>query len=223
VFSIGFIAHFYADRLSDDALEWRAVPARGPELQLGVARRPDLEQAIFTSIVQLDSGDRLRVTAVEALSETENSRQRANRPPVTAVECAEPLMTPFGCRLPVIAGDQRDRLNFLRLESTQIAVLDQVIRVLMVLLVTDVDADVVQQGGVFEPLALAIGQAVDAPGLIEQRHRDLCDLVRMLGPVVAALGELDHASAAHVGIAIHLRDLLPVPRDVVEDEPLSQR
>ena len=49
------------------------------------------------------------------------------------------------------------------------------------------------------------------------------DLLRVFRPVVAALGELEHAAPAHVGIAIGLRDLLPVPRDVVEHEALAQR
>ena len=52
-----------------------------------------------------------------------------------------------------------------RLEAAQIAVLDQVVRVLVVTLVADVHADVVEQRRVFEPLALAIGQAVDAARL----------------------------------------------------------
>ena len=49
------------------------------------------------------------------------------------------------------------------------------------------------------------------------------DLLRVLGPVVAALGQLEDAAAADVGIAIGLRDLLAVPRDVVEHQPFAQR
>ena len=49
------------------------------------------------------------------------------------------------------------------------------------------------------------------------------DLLRVLRPVVAALGQLDDAAAPDVGIAIGLRDLLAVPRDVVEDEAFAQR
>ena len=76
---------------------------------------------------------------------------------------------------------------------------------------------------VFEPLALAIGQAVHRSRLIEQRQRQPRDLLRVLGPVVASLGEFDDAAPADVGIAIGLRDLLAVPRDVVEDQPFAQR
>ena len=62
-----------------------------------------------------------------------------------------------------------------------------------------------------------------AARLIEQRDREPRDLLRVLGPVVAALGELEDAAAADVGIAIGLRDLLAVPRDVVEHQPFAQR
>ena len=62
-----------------------------------------------------------------------------------------------------------------------------------------------------------------AARLVEQRHRQPRDLLRVLRPVVAALGELDDAAAPDVGVAIGLRDLLAVPRDVVEDEPFAQR
>ena len=123
----------------------------------------------------------------------------------------------------MVAGDERDDLDLVGLEAAQIAVLDQVVRVLVVPLVADVDADVVQERRVLQPLALAIGQAVHAARLIEQRQREPRDLLRVLGPVVAALGQLDDAAAADVGVAIGLRDLLAVPRDVVEDQPFAQR
>jgi len=85
------------------------------------------------------------------------------------------------------------------------------------------DADVVDDRRELEPLALAVGEAVDRARLIEQRNREPRDVMGMFRPVVAALGELDHAAAADVRVAIDLRDLFPVPRDVVEDHPLAQR
>ena len=89
-------------------------------------------------------------------------------------------------------------------------------------LVADVDADVVKDPRVFEPLALVIGHAVDASRLIEQHRREPRDLLRVFGPVVASFGELEDAAPADVGIAIGLRDLFAMPRDVVEDEPFTQ-
>ena len=49
------------------------------------------------------------------------------------------------------------------------------------------------------------------------------NLLGVLGGVVAALGQLDHAAPPDVGIPVDLRDLLAVAVDVVEDEPLAQR
>ena len=80
-------------------------------------------------------------------------------------------------------------------------------------------ADVVQQCRELEPLALAIGQHVGAARLIEDRERQPRDLARVLGPVAAALGQLDDAAPPHVWILAGLRDVLPVALDVVEHQP----
>ena len=84
-------------------------------------------------------------------------------------------------------------------------------------------ADVVQQRRELEPLALAIGQAVHAARLIEDGKREARDLVRVLRPVAAALGQLDDAASAHVRILPGLRDVLAIALDVVEHESLAQR
>src|SRR3954470_7917145 len=48
-------ADFDSERLSRDALERRGVPRRGPQLELGVARRPQLQQVVVAAVVQLES------------------------------------------------------------------------------------------------------------------------------------------------------------------------
>ena len=88
--------------------------------------------------------------------------------------------------------------------------------------VADMDPDVVQDGGVLEPFALAIGEPVNRARLIEEGDGEPRHLVGMLRPEIAALGEFDDAAAAHVGVTIRLRDLLAVPRDVIEDQPFTQ-
>ena len=62
----------------------------------------------------------------------------------------------------MVAGDERDDFDLVRLEAAQVAVLDQVVGMAVMALVADVVADVVEQRRVLEPLALAVGQAVDA-------------------------------------------------------------
>ena len=123
----------------------------------------------------------------------------------------------------MVAGDQRDRLDLLGLEPAEVAVLHEVVRVLVVSLVADEHANVVQDGRVLEPLALAIGEAVNRARLVEQADGETRDVLRVIGPVLAAVGELEHAPPPHVGVAVGLRDLFAMARDVVEHEPFAQR
>ena len=118
---------------------------------------------------------------------------------------------------------QRDDLDLLRIEPAQVAVLDQVIRMPVMALVADVDADVVQQRAVLQPLALAIAELVHRPRLIEERQRQPRDLLRVVRPVAAALAQLDDAAAADVGVALDLADRRRVAVDVVEHQPFAER
>src|SRR5256885_9456763 len=59
---------------------------------------------------------------------------------------------------------------------------DQIVGMFVVSLVADVDAGVVKDCGIFEPLALAIGEAVNGAGLIEERDGKPRDLLRVFGP-----------------------------------------
>ena len=127
------------------------------------------------------------MTAIEVLREPETRGEGPDRPSLSASEDGEAVMSPFrGCAA-MVAGDERDGLDLVRLEAAKIAVLDQVVGVFVVPLVADVDADVVQQRRVFEPLPLAIGQSMRAARLFEQGDRDARDLLRVLRPVVTAL------------------------------------
>src|SRR6185436_2303612 len=109
------------------------------------------------------------------------------------------------------------------LESAKIPILDQIVRMPVMALVADVDADVVEQRAVLEPLALPVGEPVHAARLIEEAQRDPGDLLRVLGPVAAALAELDDAAPPDVGVALDLLDLRAVAVDVVEHQPFTQR
>src|SRR6185295_2785111 len=216
-------ADFEPQRFAGHAFERGRVARRGPQLELGVAGGAQLQQVVVAAIVDVEAGDALRMAAIEALGEPQHRRQRADDAARAPRQIAEPLVLSFRRPLAVVARDQADGLDLLRLEAAQVAVLDQVVGVLVVSLVADMDADVVQDRRELEPLALAIGEAVDRPRLIEQRHRQPGDVVRVIRPVVAALGELDDAAAPDVGVAVDLRDLLPVAGDIVEDHALAQR
>jgi hypothetical protein len=169
-------ADFDPERLAGQPLERGGVSARRPQLQFCVARRPQLQQIIVSAVVQIEPGDGLRMAAVEAFGQPQDGGERADRVPRAAAHVSEPGMASLGRRLTVIARDERDRFDLVRLEAAQVAVLDQVIRVSVVLLVADVNAHVVQNRRVLEPLALAIGEPVNRARLVEQRGRQPCDL-----------------------------------------------
>jgi hypothetical protein len=116
----------------------------GPHFQFRVARRADLQQVVVAAVVQLDRVDRLGVAAVEALGEAEQGSERADGTPHPASERAELVVATLRRALTVIARDERDRFHFLGLEPAKVAVLDQIVRVHVVPLVADMDADIVQ-------------------------------------------------------------------------------
>jgi hypothetical protein len=199
------------------------VPCGRPQFQLGVTRRAELQQIVVAAVVNLQSGDALRVAAIEAFGQAQDRGERAHGAPRPARQIRETRVLALRRRLAMIPGHECDRFDFVRLEAAQVAVLDHVIRMLVMPLVADMDADVVEDGGVLEPLALAVGEAVDGARLVEERDGEPRDLLRMIRPVVAAFGELEDAAPAHIRVAVGLRDFLAVPRDVVEDQPLAQR
>ncbi len=214
---------FDSERLAGQALERRGMPRGGPELQFRVAGRAELQQVVVAPIVKFEIRDRLRVAAIEAFGQTQDRGERADHASIAPAEMTELFVLALRRRLAVIPRDERDDVDLVRLEAAQIAVLDQIVRVFVVSFIADVDAHIVQDRPVLEVFALAIGQPVDRAGVVEERGRETCDLLRVLRPVVAALGKLEDAAAADVGIAIGLGDLFAVPRDVIEHESFAQR
>jgi len=198
------------------------VARGGPELELGIARRPHLQEGIVAAIGEPDVGDGLRVTAVETLGEPENRGERTDDVSAGPTEVRVPCMTLARRRPPVVAGDQGDGLDLVRFEPAKLPVLDQVVGMFVVLVVRNVHADVMKQRGIFEPLAFAVGQRMHCPRLVEQADRQSRHLVGVLGRVAATIGQLDDTSLAQIGVAVGLRDLLPVPVDVIEDEPFAK-
>ncbi len=69
----------------------------------------------------------------------------------------------------MIPRHEGDDPNHVRVESPEVAVLDEVVRMLVMPFVADVVADIMQQGGVVEPLALAVAEMMLIPPLIDKR------------------------------------------------------
>ena len=199
------------------------VPVRGPELELGVAVGAEPCEVVVAARVEIDPGDGLRVAAIEPFGQPHHRRQLLDRPAAISRKIPVSLVRLLRRRLPMIARDERNHLDLLRLEAAEVAVLDQVVRMPVVALVADVHADIVQQRAVFEPLALACRQSVDAARLVEDAQREPGDLLRVLRPVAAALAQLDDAAATDVRVAIDLADPRAVAVDVVDDQTFAQR
>ena len=136
------------------------------------------------------------MTAIETLGEPKNRRERAHDAAALPGQLSVAVVIGLGRGAAMIARDEGDCLDLVRLEPAQVGVLDQVMRMLVVALVADVHADVVEDRGVLKPFALAVGEPVYGARLVEQGDGQPGDLVRVLRPVVAAFRQLDDTAAA---------------------------
>jgi len=100
------------------------VTHRRPQLQFCIAGGAELKQAVVAAIVQLEARDWLRVASIEALRQAQHRGQRTNCPATLPLEVAVLLVAALGWRLPMIARDERDGLDFFRIEATEVSVLD---------------------------------------------------------------------------------------------------
>jgi hypothetical protein len=160
------------------------------------------------------------MAAIEVLCQSQNRGQRLDRSLPTASQSAVAFMAPARLGTAMIARNEGDCLDLVGLETSQIAVFYQVIRMFVMPFVGDVHADIVQDCGVFQPVALTVAKSMCAASLIEQRKSESSHLACVLWPVVVALGELNHTPAPDVGVALDLRDLLSMSRDVIEKQSL---
>ena len=85
------------------------------------------------------------------------------------------------------------------------------------------EADVVEQRGELEQLAVGVGQPVQRAQAAEEIERQPGDVlgVRLVG--VAAARQAHHRAAAQIGVLVDELDARPVARRVVGDQPLAQR
>ena len=66
------LRHLEADRLADDLLERLEVPGRRPDLEFSVTPAVELNDDVFTPVVDFQTRDRLRVAAVQTLGDAED-------------------------------------------------------------------------------------------------------------------------------------------------------
>src|SRR5688500_19175069 len=72
---------FEAHRLSDEFLKRPKMAGSRPDLELGVTLRLHLQDHGVALVAQLEAGDHLAMTAVEALRDAEDRRQQPDRSP----------------------------------------------------------------------------------------------------------------------------------------------
>src|SRR5262245_52643899 len=117
---MGLSTHFDMKWFAEESLECRGVTGCGPELPLCISGCTNLQQRVRTTVVKLDAGDRLRVAAVEALCQSQDGRERSDHLPALARQVPEPFMLAFGGGTAMVAGDERNRVDFFRFESAEI-------------------------------------------------------------------------------------------------------
>ena len=117
--------------------------------------------------MQLHACDGLGMATIEAFGQSEDRGEGSDRLALLARQVAESFVAALGCRLPVIAREQRHDFDLVGFETAQITIADQVVRMPVMLLVADMDTDVVQKRSVLQPFTIAIGEAMDAARLIE--------------------------------------------------------
>jgi hypothetical protein len=151
--------------------QWRRMAPGGPELELRVALGHQAQHDGVLPGQDVNALDDLRVTAIEAFGQADDRAEQPHRAAPRFRQLAEIAMALARCREPMVPRDEADDLDFVGVEAAQITVGDQILRMFVMVLVRDVDADVVQQRRVFEPFALAALEAVDRRGAVEERER----------------------------------------------------
>jgi hypothetical protein len=96
----------------------------GPQLELRVAVGAQARQVVVAARVEVDSSERLRVAAVEALRQSHHRRQRLHGAPRRAVEVPVPLVRLLRRGLSMVARDEGNDFDLLGIESAQVAILD---------------------------------------------------------------------------------------------------
>ena len=95
-------------------------------------------------VAHVEAADHAVAAAVERLGQAQDRAPARDRRRSALPRSSIALVIALRRGAAVVAGDERDDLDLVRLEAAQVAVLDQVVRVPVMPLVADVVADVVQ-------------------------------------------------------------------------------
>src|SRR5664280_2271152 len=158
---------------AESPLEKAAFLPQRPQLEVQRLARGQGHVSALAAERHADPLDEPAVRAVERVGDPQERRELLDDGLLPGVERAKGLVRVERRRLAVVPGHEGDQLHLGLREALQVAVQDQVVRVVVVARVGDRQADVVQHGGMLEPLALERGELMKAVGLVEEREREV--------------------------------------------------
>lgn len=136
----------------------------------------------------------LILASVERLGNAKQSSEPEYGAPAPLAQAAVAVVLLLGPLLPVIARDQGHHFDFLAREPAQVAVLDDVIGMLGVLLVTDARTDIVNERGVVQEPARILVQTVLLDQIIVEGEGEIAHVTRMHGIAAEAIEQSEDAA-----------------------------
>jgi hypothetical protein len=120
-----------------------------------------------------DFPQQLAVGAVETVSDAEDGRELGDVDALVAAELAEDIVVRLGGIFAMVAGDAGGELFVVAAKAEEIAVDDEVLRMQVVVVVADEEADFVEQRRDLQDQLVALGQAVFAGDDLEDLEGDV--------------------------------------------------
>ena len=193
-----------------------------PEIELGVSLGPDTEADGVIADGGFELGDVAEVTTVEAVGDAEDAGELPDEGAAGGFEGDEVGVVFLGEAFAMVAGDVGDDVEFIGGEAFEIAVLDEVARMLVMAAVADVPTDIVEHGGMFEEFALGGAEVGVGGEIIEDSEGELGNFKGMLFVVVAAAAEFNDAAAAGVSYLDAEANFGPVGLHVFDDHAFAE-
>ena len=155
--------------------------------------------------------------AVERVGDAEDGREAADLAARLLVEIAVVGVARVGRALAVVARDVGDDRPLVRRDAHDVGVLDQVVAVLVVPVVVDVVADVVQHRGGAQEQAVALAEGVHELQIVEELRREPAHLARVRLVEVVAPTEARARLEDPLGLARRVPDVEELVDELLED------
>jgi len=174
-----------------------------------IRARPDPEEHVLIVDDHRDITHRALTTTIQRVRDPQNGREFHDHLPLRRRQLREIRMSHVGRRLAVIPRHIGNDRNLIGGETTQSGVTDQVIRMLVVRLIRDVHARLVQKRRVLEQFPLAGLEHVQLRRLIEDPERQCRDVLGMREIDVGLSRERHRRGQCHNNKTLFHNDTLP--------------